>query len=232
LFRPSCSLLRAATGLSLEITGRTWHIFSKADAARVKIYQFQPWHKPIFQEENLMVNKEQLGELFAKHGFDDFRWIRSADIQVAQWVRFKCLFGCPNYGQSGTCPPNIPDIDQCRQFFSEYQEAAVIHLQKTVEEREEYRQWSRDTKQRLFELEREIFLAGYYKAFLVSHDACGRCEDCVAHREGCKNPRMARPGADAMGIDVYATVRSVGYPIQVLKDYEETMNRYAFLMVE
>jgi len=32
--------------------------------------------------------------------------------------------------------------------------------------------------------------------------------------------------------DGYATVGSVGCPIQVLKDYTETMNRYAFLLVE
>ena len=35
-----------------------------------------------------------------------------------------------------------------------------------------------------------------------------------------------------MGIDVYATARDIGYPIQVLRDYKETMNRYAFLMIE
>jgi hypothetical protein len=44
--------------------------------------------------------------------------------------------------------------------------------------------------------------------------------------------KMARAGADALAIDVYATVRSIGYPIQVLKDYTEIMNRYAFLLVE
>jgi hypothetical protein len=35
-----------------------------------------------------------------------------------------------------------------------------------------------------------------------------------------------------LGIDVYATVRSLGYPIEVLADLTQTMNRYAFLLVE
>jgi hypothetical protein len=35
-----------------------------------------------------------------------------------------------------------------------------------------------------------------------------------------------------MAVDVFSTVRQLGYPIQVLRDYSETMNRYAFLLVE
>jgi len=35
-----------------------------------------------------------------------------------------------------------------------------------------------------------------------------------------------------MAIDVYATIRKLGYPIQVLSDYSQKMDRYAFLMIE
>jgi hypothetical protein len=35
-----------------------------------------------------------------------------------------------------------------------------------------------------------------------------------------------------MAIDVYTTVRKAGYPIQVLSDYAQEMNRYAFLLVD
>jgi hypothetical protein len=35
-----------------------------------------------------------------------------------------------------------------------------------------------------------------------------------------------------MSVDVFTTVRKVGYPIEVLTDPNQTMNRYAFLMVE
>ena len=34
-----------------------------------------------------------------------------------------------------------------------------------------------------------------------------------------KEPRLARPTPEAMAIDVYTTVRWVGYPIEVLSDY-------------
>jgi hypothetical protein len=35
-----------------------------------------------------------------------------------------------------------------------------------------------------------------------------------------------------MAIDVFSTVRQYGYPIEVLSDYSQAMNRYAFLLVE
>ena len=35
-----------------------------------------------------------------------------------------------------------------------------------------------------------------------------------------------------MAVDVFATVRQYGFAIDVLGDYSQAMNRYAFLMVE
>jgi hypothetical protein len=35
-----------------------------------------------------------------------------------------------------------------------------------------------------------------------------------------------------MGVDVFATVRKYGFPIEVLSDYAQAMNRYAFLLIE
>ena len=179
-----------------------------------------------------MVDKALLEKSFRGHGFSDFKWIDTKNIVVAQWVRFRCLFGCPAYGKRGTCPPNVPSIEECRQMISEYSQAAIFHFEKKIEKGENRKDWSKDLVSKLVKLEREVFLAGYYKTLLLSFDSCGFCEECAVDRTKCKNPRAARPGADAMGIDVYSTVRSAGYPIQVLKGYDEQMNRYAFLLVE
>jgi predicted metal-binding protein len=179
-----------------------------------------------------MTGKETLEELFRQHDFSDFKWIIGQDIKVAQWVRLRCSFGCPNYGKKGSCPPNVPSIDECRQLISEYSHVAVFHFEKRLEKITDYRPWSRDVTSRLGKLEKEVFLSGYYKTLLLPFDACMLCDSCAGNRLECKNPRSARPGADALGIDVYATVRSLGYPIQVVKDFTDTMNRYAFLLVE
>jgi hypothetical protein len=44
--------------------------------------------------------------------------------------------------------------------------------------------------------------------------------------------RLARPTPEAMGVDVYATVRKYDYPIEVLKDCSQTLSRCPFLIVE
>ena len=46
------------------------------------------------------------------------------------------------------------------------------------------------------------------------------------------NPQLSRPTVEAMAVDVYTTVRQIGYPIQVLSDYAQAMNRYAMLLVQ
>jgi predicted metal-binding protein len=81
-------------------------------------------------------------------------------------------------------------------------------------------------------LEREVFLAGNQKAFLLNMDSCHLCDECISDRGDCLHPKSARPTPEAMAVDVFSTVKKVGYPIEVLTDYSQAMNRYAFLMVE
>ena len=174
----------------------------------------------------------ELEALFQKHGYDDFKWIDPKQIVVAQWVRTKCMFGCPNFGKNAACPPNNPLVSECRRFFDEYTTAVVFHFEKAVAKPEDRHPWSRKVNLGLSKLEREVFLLGYRKAFLLFMDSCPLCTECVGKREDCKNPKMMRPSPEGMAVDVYATVRQLGFPIQVLVDYSQAMNRYAFLLVE
>jgi len=179
-----------------------------------------------------MSDRQALESLFKKHGYDDFRWIDAKDIVVAQWVRMKCRFGCQEYGQNACCPPNVPSVEECRQFFGEYRTAVVFHFQKSMAEPEDRHDWAKEVNEGLVGLERAVFIAGHEKAFLLFMDSCGLCKTCTALREDCKHPRSARPAPEAMAIDVFSTVRSLGYPIAVLSDYAQAMNRYAFLMIK
>jgi len=170
--------------------------------------------------------------LFRERGFHDFKWIDGKKIAVGHWVRMKCLFGCKGFAKRACCPPNVPPIDECRAFIGEYSKVAVFHFQKAVASAEQRHVWSREVNSKLLALERELFLSGSYKAFLLPMDACGICAKCAGTRDRCRDPLSARPGPDALGIDVYATARSLGYPIEVLSELTQAMNRYAFLLVE
>ncbi len=179
-----------------------------------------------------MPSHKGLEALFSKHGFTDFKWMKPEEVVVSQWVRMKCMFGCKEYGRNATCPPNVPSVAECRQLFSEYRRAAIFHFHKKVDNPEDRHAWTRGVNQKLVRLERAVFLAGYQKAFLLATDSCSLCTDCPGAREACKHPHAARPSPESMAVDVFATVRRYGYPIQVLPDYSQAMNRYAFLLIE
>lgn len=176
--------------------------------------------------------REKMEELFQKHGFEDFHLIDPVEIVVAQWVRMKCMFGCGDYGKNACCPPNVPSVAECERFFKEYKTAAIFRFEKQVEKPEDRHEWTKQVNAGLLQLERAVFLAGYEKVFLLFMDGCSFCAECVKVRESCKNPRQARPTGEALAIDVYTTVRKIGYPIQVCADYSHPMNRYAFLLIE
>ncbi|MFX0182576.1 MAG: DUF2284 domain-containing protein [Candidatus Hodarchaeota archaeon] len=179
-----------------------------------------------------MSKRKDLEEIFLKSEFSDFKWIDPAEIVVSHWVRMKCIYGCPAYGQKASCPPNNPSVSDCEKFFHEYKEAVVFHFEKQFEDPEDRHEWTKTINLKLIDLEKEVFLAGNVKAFLLVMDSCEICHDCTKVRADCKHPKLSRPTPEGMAIDVYTTVRQVDYPIQVLKDYSEKMNRYAFLMIE
>lgn len=179
-----------------------------------------------------MVERKKLEEKFLAHKFIDFKWIDPQKIVTANWVRMKCMFGCDEYGNTATCPPNLPSVAECKSFFKDYKEAVIFHFEKKVAKPEDRFAWTRKVNLKLLKLEREIFVSGYEKAFLLFMDSCNICNECPGKKEECKEPYKARPTPEAMCVDVYSTVRQAGYPIHVLSDYKQAMDRYAFLLIK
>lgn len=177
-------------------------------------------------------NHAVLGRMFEEQGLSEFKWIHTEDIVIGQWVRMKCMFGCGEYGKNASCPPNVPSIPECERFFSEYKEAVLFRFEKSFDNPEDRHTWAKQVNTELMELERKVFLAGNHKVFLLLMDGCSLCVDCPGERQHCKQPKLSRPTPEAMGIDVYATVRNAGYFIQVCADYSQVVNRYAFLLIE
>jgi predicted metal-binding protein len=176
--------------------------------------------------------RASLAGTFEKLGFKDFRWLDPKAIKVSQWVRMKCMFGCGEYGKNACCPPNVPSVSECAAFFREYRSAAVFRFTKALSKPGDRHDYCRRINLKLIKVEREVFIAGHHKAFMLFMDSCSVCRDCTGARTTCASPRLARPTPEAMGVDVFATLKGTGYPIEVLSDYTQAMNRYAFLMID
>jgi len=175
--------------------------------------------------------RKELEALFRKQGISEFKWIDPKEIVVSQWVRMKCTFGCGEYGHNATCPPNTPSVAECERFFKEYSEAAIFYFPKKVKKPEDRHAWSKGVNLKLSKIERDVFLSGFEKTFLLFMDSCSLCSECSGERGKCKVPRTARPSPESMAIDVFSTVKKYGFSIEPLTNYAQAMNRYAFLMV-
>ncbi len=165
-----------------------------------------------------MSDRKDLEALFLRHDLKDFGWLNPQNIVTSRWVRMKCMFGCREYGENACCPPNTLSVDECRSFLNDYAQAVVFHFEKHFENPDDRHKWTRGINERLLKLEREVFFMDNPKTFLLFMDSCNFCEDCAGERAKCKNKRFARPTPEAMAIDVFSTVRQIGYPINVLSD--------------
>jgi len=143
-----------------------------------------------------------------------------SEVQTAAWVRLKCQFGCECYGQCLVCPPFTPTPQQMREILDSYHRAILAHFDPQA-----------DVKAIVADLEREIFLRGAWKAFGLGAGPCYFCRDCAVGQQ-CRHPERARPAMEACGIDVFSTVRKVGFPIEVVRTTRQCPNYYGLILVD
>ena len=147
-------------------------------------------------------------------GLSRARIIPTRSVAVGQWVRFKCQYGCDEFGKHLTCPPYSPKPDETARMLKEYKKGLLIQFTNIPPAHEAGK--SRDMKNAVAILEREIFLDGHYKAFGMGSGPCRFCRTCDL-KKPCRYPERARPSMEACGIDVYQTVRNNGLSIDVVR---------------
>jgi predicted metal-binding protein len=156
-----------------------------------------------------------------KSGVIDVRIISPSQVETAAWVRLKCQFGCDGFGQCLVCPPFTPTPQQMRNVLDAYRRAILIHCLPDA-----------DVKAIAVELEQEIFLAGCWKAFGLGAGPCYFCKQCPVEEKQCRHADRARPAMEACGIDVFSTVKKVGFPIEVVRQRRQCPNYYGLILVD
>ena len=148
-------------------------------------------------------------------------------VVTADWVRMRCQYGCSEYGRCLTCPPYSPAAHETRKMLDEFSAGILLHGDRT----EPLRQLAR-------RLERDAFLAGYHKAFAFLCGPCRLCRTCAIEKPSRRRPRicrhaeLARPAMEAAGIDVFATARQAGMPIEVVASRDCPQDYYALVLLE
>jgi predicted metal-binding protein len=183
-------------------------------------------------------NLEKELEALAKKNGAGVYPIDPGDIVVSEWVRWKCLFGCKGFGKHLSCPPYVPGPAETRRLLGEYKKACLVHFKgipgmDTVNPDDIPANWHPLLKglilwihNTVYELEQYAFYRGFYKVLGFAAYPCIFCDDCVAEKHRnvvdlslkreCPHAEKVRTSMEAAGIDVFATVRGRGLPIDVI----------------
>jgi predicted metal-binding protein len=147
------------------------------------------------------------------------RVIDPSTVETAEWVRWKCRYGCDGCGSSLMCPPHSPAPDQTRKMLDGYTCGVLFEAPFG------------EAKGIAVAVERTLFLEGFYKAFGLGAGPCELCPAC-AFEKGCRHAEQARPAMEACGIDVFATVRRHGFTIDVVRGHSDRQHYFGLILVE
>jgi predicted metal-binding protein len=165
---------------------------------------------------------EELKKKAVKLGASDSKVIEAKTIKTAAWVRYKCQFGCDGYGECLTCPPYSPTPRKTQKILDCYQKAILIHCHSGSHV---------DISNVVIKIEKEAFLAGYYKALGMGAGPCRLCRVCNLKGE-CRHREEARPSMEACGIDVFSTVRRNGFTIDTLDSDRCKANYFGIVLIK
>jgi predicted metal-binding protein len=165
-------------------------------------------------------------QMALEKGVTDAVVIETSKVFTEAWVRMKCQFGCSMFGKGLCCPPRTPAPEQMRTILDSYKYGLLLHrhIQKDYK-------YVNDFNDIIADLERTVFLDGYYKAWAVGSGPCTRCKECNITGT-CVHPDKARPSMESCGIDVYKTARESSLPIKVVKDHSQARDIYGLVLVE
>ena len=95
------------------------------------------------------LSNKQIVQMALKRGAPGAKIVRPSTVVTAEWVRWKCRFGCDGYNSSLVCPPHTPTPGETRKMLDGYTRAVLFESPP------------HKAKEIAVALEREIFLAGY-----------------------------------------------------------------------
>ena len=163
---------------------------------------------------------ETLMKRAKEKGAKSVKLIPTRDVFAEDFVRQKCRYGCEDYAKSFTCPPYAPTPDETRKILKSYKQGLLLEFSRVRNKKDQP-----NVREIMYELEREAFLNGLYRAFAYTAGPCKICEICPAvkienpnefSKIKCVNPSKARPSMEACGINVYKTVRKAGFKLDVV----------------
>ena len=186
---------------------------------------------------DLSTELAHLSTLAAERGVEA-QPIPASAIVIADWVRFKCRYGCKGYAKHLGCPPYAPSPQETRAMVSDYETGLLLRFEGVPGHEsfgpddlpEDFHHFYKDlilwVNSTVHLIEKTAFYDGFYKAFGFGGYPCIYCEECVAEqcdgpvdesmRRLCRHMDRVRPSMEAAGMDVFATAKNAGWELSTI----------------
>jgi len=164
--------------------------------------------------------------------------IRAKDVVIAEWVRFRCRYGCKGYAKHLSCPPYAPDPGETQRMVDGYSVGLLLRFDgvpghpviRPDDIPDDFHQFYADlirwVNTTIWTIEKTAYYDGFYKAFGFGAYPCSYCKTCVAEeqtgpvdeslRRSCRHMDQVRPSMEAAGMDVFATAAAVGWHLHTI----------------
>jgi predicted metal-binding protein len=118
----------------------------------VGVWERKPTKEAEMQEGEMEYLLKRVLEL----GAEKAKIIDTETVVVAEWVRWKCQYGCPLFEKDPFHPPFAPDAASTKRVLGEYTKAILLNGPN-----------GQTLSEAAVKLEGEAYHRGYYKAFAL-----------------------------------------------------------------
>jgi len=161
-------------------------------------------------------------------GMNQAEIITTDNVVVDERVLYKCIFSCTGYNNNLNCPPFVMKPEETRKLLKQYNYGILYRKLDAPEnfcgpQASTHKKWaeiSRDLQGIMANLENSAFYKGFYFALAFGGGRCRFCSlegDCKGlENRICIQPYKSKPPMEAIGIDVYSTLRALNWKVSVI----------------
>ena len=164
------------------------------------------------------------------YGFNEVKFIHSAQVFTNRAVRLRCQYTCSQTRQSDTVPPHTPCSGETREILDEYKYGLIIRREEPFGKRDHRQVWKEFAEQ-VLKIEHESLLRGYPRAFAF---AIGNClyQHHDDHLRPCDYLGKHRPTLESLGIEIKDTLEMVQWHSYIQRESGEPLQMLALLLLE
>ena len=133
-----------------------------------------------------------------------YEFIRTGDLVFSERVRRVCETECPMFGRTWACPPGVGSVEACIARCTEYPEALLLTTVAEVRDVADMEETlaTRAGHERIVRQAELALRAQGTETYVLSTEACARCERCTYPDGPCRFPDEMYPCIESHAIVV------------------------------